>query len=264
MSNNNQRNGNNGNGGYNPNQFKQQELQEGLFKVPDTSGLIGLLFNKRKSGWEDDIQSMFISTYGVSECSNVSFLPLFNRGEDLPYDVLCRAFFDTLNAASGMITRVGSDVVARPNGHITTIFDLGGTNAFLEDGDFNVSEEFKKLFGALSVNPGRELQIRQVPNKPHVACVDLDWRSVMCLRLGIQDNDPYNFTVIKTEPITDAKNEIVDYFMMISKFISTDNRRKKNAERNKSNVDYEELNRHWANSEQRQYNGGNRGNRRRF
>lgn len=225
-------NNSNNKGQYMQTTYDAATLAEGL----DT---LNIQLNKNSSGYKEKLsnlqallESMVEYTFGIREIDHIGILPKFDRNKKLT-TVLCRAYFDTRGVVDGNIKRKG----AGTGGNNTILSMLGG--AIAGDGDFEVSDQFKKIFAPLSAYDDNKLHIDSIPRNPNIACVDLDFFAVMTLALNIKADDPYNFTILGAEPI--GKGD--DFMMSFTKYI--DIRPGKRGRRNKG-INYGSLDREWA------------------
>lgn len=242
MANNNQNKGNNGYG----NQYDATSLVEGLMDVSPSCNMHSVGFRDKKSKLEVDLESIIAGTLGVDEIEHLAIMPRFTRDGRLT-DILCRAFFNTEGIAEGNIVRKGSGSMVKSNR--STILDLVDGGGIIGGGDFEISDNFKKVFSPLLINSEGKFIINSIPQNRYIAVLDLDFNALMCLLLKIKSDSPYNFTILDVKPVDNN-----DFIMIYSKFIDTGSRRRNRKGRN-SRVNYQDLDREWAKQTNAYYKG---------
>lgn len=217
------------------NQYDPQSLLEGLSKVTVPQNKVGEMFREKTSSLQVKIEDMLANTYSISEIDHVFIAPRINKNGQLT-DIFCRAYFDTQNVTNGNIVRKGFGT-ASGGKRQTAVALMGG--AVTTTGDFELSDQFKKVFAPLALSDDDKLHVNAVPRNKDFACIDLDFFAVMSLMLAIGPNDPYNFSVVDAKPISKD-----DYVLLYSKFIETSSG--KRGRHKGRRINYQDLDREFA------------------
>lgn len=227
---------NNGNGGYNNNQYDPQSLLDGLGKCAIPQNQVGHVFREKTSSLQGKIEDLFANTCGIAEIDHVFIVPKFGKNGELE-NMLCRAYFCTSGNGDGDIWRVGSGK-RNVNGRPTVIGLMGG--AVSDSGDFDFSDKFKKVFAPLCLSENDKLEVFAVQGNKDIASINLDFFAVMAMALAIEPSSPYNFSILDAKP-AGGKN---DYQLLYTKYIDLGGSRK--GRHKNRRVNYAELDSEFA------------------
>lgn len=217
------------------NQYDPQSLMTGLDKVTVPQNQVGKVFREKTSALQVKIEDMIANTYQIGEIDHVFIAPRINKNGQLT-DIFCRAYFDTQNVTDGNISRKGFGSVTGGKRQ-TAVALMGG--AVATTGDFDLSDNFKKVFAPLALSDDDKLHVNAVPRNKDFACLDLDFFAVMSLMLAIGPNDPYNFSVLEAKPINKD-----DFVLLYTKFIETGSG--KRGRHKGRRINYQDLDREFA------------------
>ena len=229
------------NNNYSNVSFKPEDLIAGLTQTAVPLSQVGLVFKEKISILQSKVEDLIANTFGIEEIDHVFIYPDIERNGTI-CQIVCRAYFNTKGVTKGNIVRAGNGT-ATNNGQ-PTILSLMGSN--VNQGGFDVSDDFKKKFAALQAqtdDKSNKLKIYGIKGNRDIAVLDLDFFAVMSVVLGIGSDSPYDYSVLSVSPIGSGNNP--DYTILISKFIDAGNRNK--GRRKNRNVDYTSLDREFSN-----------------
>lgn len=232
---------------FNQNQYNPEELIAGLERTAVPLNKAGLLFREKTSSLQAKVEDMIANTWGIQEIDHVFILPIFDKNGNLE-DVLCRAYFDTKDVSNGDIVRTGRGRVTNNGGKFSVVQYMGG--AATAAGDFQLSDNFKKIFAAVALSDDDRLHVNAIKDNPNVAVLDIDTNALLSVVLGIDDNNsPYNFSILDAARINND-----DYMLLFTKHIETG--AGKRGRHKGRRINYNDLDRQFAKQNAR-YSSGN-------
>lgn len=228
------------------NPFNPVQLVKGLSETLVALPKNGVQFRATCDQLATAMEKLYQDVLKFPELEHVWIYPEFDRGEKINYMHTIFCFNTTVENSS--ITKNGD-----PNGSgIKTILDYAPSKC--ASGEFSVSKKFTEYMSAVAIldNNGN-IPIRAVPNNRNIAAVEVDFMQVMALCLNIDEDQPYNFTVLTVDPGSRGENGYDNAIVTILKYIDNGRRYRRTKSGHKG-VDYRAIDRAFA----RQSGGGQR------
>lgn len=221
-------------------------LIEGLKPAIDLSEM-GKVFQDTTQGLSAKLADMIQNTFGIKETDNLIITPKLSRGSAGISDISATVFFITDKGGNNIFYRGKGGNNQSANGR-TSLVNLNGNGG--GTGHFGTSKDFDKVMKPLcKVNEKGNpiMNLKSVPGHSNVAMLELDFSSLMCLALGIDPKDNYDFLILSVVPIGSGDN----FSITLMKYITGGDRKGKTSGINYSRIETDLFNR--ANG------GGNRG-----
>lgn len=229
---NNQNNQGNQNNQLPQNPFDPKEMVRGLSDSNVTLPIYGTVYRMTCEQLEQEVEILFQQRLGFKEVDHVLIYPVVDRGGKDVCTMNVVFYFNTTVEGSS-ITRNGD-----PNGTgVKTILDFAPSKSV--NGEFSTSEKFTKTMSAIAVldNNGK-IPIKSVPDK-RIACIEVDFFLLMALCLGIDEDKPYNFTIMTVDAGNNRNNNGYENAVLtILKYIDNSKRYNRSRGSNGRKIDY--------------------------
>ena len=225
-----------------PNPFDPNTLVQGLSDTNISIPTYGKVWRVTCEQLEQQVEDLYQTSLGMPELSHVLIYPeVDSRSKDV-CNMRTIFYFDTQTPKSS-ITRNGDP--NKPG--VKTILDFAPSKGAA--GEFSVTDKFISTMSPVAILDGNDkIPIKSVPDK-RIACVEVDFFLLMALCLNIDEDQPYNFTVLTVDAGNRGNNGYENAVITILKFI--DNSRRYNRNRNAgSKIDYRSMDKAFIRSSQ--------------
>ena len=213
--------------------FDSAELVNGLRNTAIPLSMFGVGYRFTCEQLEQYVEKLFQVTMGFPELDHVLIWPLIDRGGQT-CDIKTIFCFDTTNKNSS-VTRNGNI-----GGGVKTILDYAPIKGI--NGEFSVSERFKDTFTSMAIlDDNGNIPIKSTSDK-RIACIEVDFMTLMGICLGIKPDDSYNFRVMTVDAGNSRNNGYENALITVFKFIDN-TRRYSRSKGNGNHVDYRSIDR---------------------
>jgi len=179
----------------------------------------GTIFTETTVNLQNQFEDL-ISTWGMTQISNVIINPVFTRAGDAVDTIDCFALFDV--SQQGPIRSSGNGKGDRMN-------ILTYTNSGAGSGGYSITPEVAAKFIVLVDEPSigtdshgnRKIILKKLPDYRDMVGIHMDFFALMAAGLKITANDDLDFRIM-----TISKLGSNNYSMLIAKYIDTNNRKK--------------------------------------
>lgn len=210
----------------------------------------GMLYQETNQTFAAKVAECFRSTLGIPEVDQIMITPKISRSWVGADDIIAVIYFTVGKGSSNIFYR-GKGNNRGSNGRINMVQSAGyGSGG---GGMFNTSENFRKViapFCKVDQNGKAMMNLKAVQGYRDVASLDVDFMALLCLFLGITNDDQYDCTVFSVEPV---QNTDKVYNMMFTKYIVQGG----NKNRGKSGVNYDRISQDQWNRVNGNSKGGN-------
>lgn len=216
--------------------MSEAEMIQGLLKPTIPMSPVFAGFRETTTNLSNFIVDMFVNTFKINECDHCVMFPIRDKANKI-VDFELWIYFDTKRGAQSghpTITRIGNKNKGAQVGNSGKIDLRGYVGAKMCNGGFQLSDEFKTVFGTISeLDDDNRIIVQADPHFPQVATIKCDFFKVIELCLGISPKDNYDFSIIGCDPVNSRNGDSIDYMLTIVKEISTNGNR-----RGKTGIDY--------------------------
>lgn len=221
------------------NPYDPKATMEGLNKTIIPMNLYGATFRDTCSNLEKKLEDLFRDSLHITETDHVFIYPVIDERGAAVEQIKCYVYFDTSMPGAKNITKNG--IAPSGNNERRMIFDyVPGRSAA---GEFQFSEDFKRVFTPIAVlDDEGKLSVRKMAKDKRVACMELDFFLAMALVLGIDEDSPYNFTVLAVDSTKSFRGDYEDVAILMMKYIDTKRRSGRNKNRGRK-IDYRSMDR---------------------
>lgn len=192
-----------------------QQLVAGLkpaIELPE----MGKVFQDTTQGLASKLADLIKTTFGIPEVDNLIITPKLARNSVGISDVSATIFFVTDKGGKNIYYRGKGGNNQAQNGRISMVNMNGGGAG---TGRYNTSDEFRSVMMPLcktNEKGNAVMDIRSVERFNNVASLELDFSALMCLALGIDPKDNYDFIILTMTPIPNTDNFSMTFMKHIS------------------------------------------------
>lgn len=215
------------------NPFDSAELVNNLRNGAVTLQMFGVGYRFTCEQLEQQVERLFQESMGFPELNHVLIWPVINRG-GVTCDIKTIFYFDTTCKGSS-ITRNGN-----LGDGVKTILDYAPIKGI--NGEFSVSNGFKETFTSIAVlDENGNIPIKSTSDR-RIACIEIDFMTLMGMCLGIKPDDSYNFKVMTVDAGNNRNNGYENALITVFKYIDNTSRYSRN-KGNGNHVDYRSIDR---------------------
>lgn len=232
---------NNNNKNINP--FDPKTMVSRLSETIIPVSAYGYCFKETCSSLETKIEDLFRNNLNITETDHVFIYPVIDeRGGGL-CEVRCFVYFDTSIPNARNIVRSSSGMETSGGGRKSILDYVPGARG--GNSEFTLSESFKQVFTPIAIlTDDGNIEVKKMPKDKRVAVIELDFFLLMAMALDINDDDPYNFTVLAVDATNNYRQGggYEDATILMTKYIDN----KKRSGRNKGHgrkIDYRAMDR---------------------
>lgn len=225
----------------NINPFDPKTIVSNLSKTIIPMNTHGICFRDTCSTLESKIMDLFTETLHIPETDHVLVYPVIEERGGNVCEIKCFVYFDTSIPNATNIKRA-SNVVDGGEGRRTILDFAPGRSV---NGEFIPNDTFKAVFTPLAMlDDEGKIIIRKMPKDKRVAVIELDFFLLMAMVLDIDDDDPYNFTVLAVDSTNNFRQGggYEDVSILMMKYIDNRKRSGRNRGRGKK-IDYRSMDR---------------------
>lgn len=208
----------------------------------------GMLYQETNVTFASKCAECFRSSLGIMEVDQIVVTPKVSRSYVGADDLIATMYFSVGKGSENVFFR-GKGNNRGSSGRVNMVQSAGyGAGG---GGMFGTSEKFRQVIGPFcktDQNGKALMNLKSVPGYSNVASLEIDFMALLCLFLGVSNDDQYDCTVFSVEPVPNTDNVCN---MMFVKYIVQGG----NKNRGKSGVNYDRI----GADQWNRVNGGNRG-----
>lgn len=226
------------------NPYDPTTIGDQLRKTVVQMNVHGCCFKETCSGLERKLEGFFGDQLKIQETEHVFIYPVVDERGGALCEIKCFIYFDVTagDPKARSIWKSGSDAADGGFARQTILPYIQGKSPI---GEYDFSERFTTVFTPIAMldNDGR-ISVSSYPRDKRIAIVELDFMLVMALAMNIEEDAPFNFTVLAVDSTNNMRNggNYEDAIILMMKYV--DNSRRSGRGRNHNRkINYNQINR---------------------